>query len=422
MHLDDLTQTDTLGGRLGQPPQSITRGLVLMGGGARTAYQAGVLQALAALIKPPAGKAAAFPFPVLVGTSAGALNATYLASRAIDGLAALSGLGAFWQGLHSHLVYHLPDTPMAQFSRWATALGVTLSARKQGAALDSMPLVDTLHRRIALNNIELALTRGDLKALAVTASSYTTGVHWTFCQTHQLQSATAWNRPGRRAELQDITIEHLMASSAIPFLFPATPLWVDGNMEYFGDGSMRQSSPLSPAVHLGANKILAIGVGQPQRRSMDLSGSSLQASAASKHRPSLGNIAGHAMASVFNDTLMADVEQVQRVNQSIQQLKNHLSEHHGLTVAQSLPFREVEVLAMQPSESLDALAQAHVHELPRPVHRVLEGLGALKGSGAGLASYLLFEPGFLRALMALGAQDVAMRKEELLDFFSDSVP
>ena len=419
MHLDDLTQTDTLGGRLGPPPQSVTRGLVLMGGGARTAYQAGVLQALAALIKSPAGKADAFPFQVLVGTSAGALNATYLASRAIDGLGALSGLGAFWHGLHSHLVYHLPDTPMAQFSRWATALGVTLSARKQGAALDSMPLVDTLHRRISLDNIDLALTRGDLKALAVTASSYTTGVHWTFCQTHQLQSATAWNRPGRRAELQDITIEHLMASSAIPFLFPATPLWVDGNMEYFGDGSMRQSSPLSPAVHLGANKILAIGVGQPQRRSMDLSGSSLQASAASKHRPSLGNIAGHAMASVFNDTLMADVEQVQRVNQSIQQLKNHLSEHHGLNVAQSLPFREVEVLAMQPSESLDALAQAHVHELPRPVRRVLEGLGALKGSGAGLASYLLFEPGFLRALIALGARDVAMRKEELLDFFTD---
>jgi len=419
MHLDDLTQTDTLGGRLGQPPQNITRGLVLMGGGARTAYQAGVLQALAALIKPPAGKATAFPFQVLVGTSAGALNATYLASRAIDGLAALSGLGEFWQGLHSRWVYHLPDTPMAQFSRWATALGVTLSARKQGAALDSMPLVDTLHRRIDLNNIDLALTRGDLKALAVTASSYTTGVHWTFCQTHQLASAQAWNRPGRRAELQDITIEHLMASSAIPFLFPATPLWVDGNMEYFGDGSMRQSSPLSPAVHLGANKILAIGVGQPQRRSMDLSGSSFQASPASKQRPSLGNIAGHAMASVFNDTLMADVEQVQRVNQSIQQLKTHLSEHHGLALAQSLPFREVEVLAMQPSESLDALAQAHVHELPRPVHRVLEGLGALKGSGAGLASYLLFEPGFLRALMALGAQDVAMRKEELLDFFSD---
>ncbi len=125
------------------------------------------------------------------------------------------------------------------------------------------------------------------------------------------------------------------------------------------------------------------------------------------------------MASVFNDTLLADVEQVQRVNQSIQQLKRHLSEHHSPAIAQSIPFHEVQVLALQPSESLDALAQAHVHELPRSVHRVLEGLGALKGSGAALSSYLLFEPGFLRALMALGAQDVMQRKEELLDFFAD---
>lgn len=133
---------------------------------------------------------------VLVGTSAGALNATYLASRAIDGLAALSGLGAFWHGLHSHLVYHLPDTPMAQFSRWATALGVTLSARKQGAALDSMPLVDTLHRRISLDNIDLALTRGDLKALAVTASSYTTGVHWTFAKLTNCKAPRHGTGPG----------------------------------------------------------------------------------------------------------------------------------------------------------------------------------------------------------------------------------
>ncbi len=435
MHLDDLTQSATSGGRLSPSSGDITRGLVLMGGGARTAYQAGVLQALATLLKeqfvhthtrshhtpanPHADMHPAFPFQVLVGTSAGALNATYLASRAIDGLNALQGLGDFWHGLHSHLVYHLPDTPLAKFSRWATALGVTLSARQQGAALDSMPLVDTLHRRIALNNIEMALAGGHLKALAVTASSYTTGVHWTFCQTHHLQSPQAWNRPGRRAELQDITIEHLMASSAIPFLFPATPLWVDGNMEFFGDGSMRQSSPLSPAVHLGANKILAIGVGQPQRASIGLHSRDAGAASLNKKRPSLGNIAGHAMASVFNDTLLADVEQVQRVNQSIQQLKTHLSEHHSPALAQALPFREVEVLAMQPSESLDALAQAHVHELPRPVHRVLEGLGALKGSGASLASYLLFEPGFLRALMALGAHDVAQRKEELLDFFTD---
>jgi NTE family protein len=125
------------------------------------------------------------------------------------------------------------------------------------------------------------------------------------------------------------------------------------------------------------------------------------------------------MASVFNDSLSADVEQAQRVNQSLQHLKHYLSTQSNPSSSAALPFHEVEVLALQPSESLDALAQAHVHELPPPVHRVLEGLGALKGSGAALSSYLLFEPGFLRALMALGAKDVNQRKEELLAFFAD---
>lgn len=418
MHIDDLTQHAPLNGLRDKGVATNTRGLVLMGGGARAAYQAGALQALAQLLAQQ-NSHLSFPFQVLVGTSAGALNATYLASCALDGLGALRGLGDFWHGLHSHLVYHLPDTPLARFSRWATALGVTLSARQHGAALDSMPLVDTLHRRIALNNIDLALEQGHLKALAITASSYTTGVHWTFCQTKDLLDPQTWSRPGRRAELQDITIEHLMASSAIPFLFPATPLWVDGNMEYFGDGSMRQSSPLSPAVHLGANKILAIGVGQPQRGHIGQGSVNNGAGPTRRSRPSLGNIAGHAMASVFNDTLLADVEQVQRVNQSIRQLKDHLTEHHSLGLAQSLPFHEVDVLALQPSESLDAMAQAHVHELPGSIHRVLEGLGALKGSGAALSSYLLFEPGFLRALMDLGAKDVNERKAELMAFFAD---
>ncbi len=416
MHQEELKQNIPTSG-VKHFNHAATRGLVLMGGGARTAYQAGALQALAQLLSNKAGQpsSAAFPFQILVGTSAGALNATYLASRAMDGLEALTGLGEFWHGLHSHLVYHLPHTPMARISRWATALGVTLAVRQQGAALDSLPLVDTLHRRIALNNIAQAMQSGQLKALAVTASSYTTGEHWTFCQTASAQDTLSWSRPGRRAERQDITIEHLMASSAIPFIFPATPLWVDGNMEFFGDGSMRQSSPLSPAVHLGAHKILAIGVGQPQRSAW-VSDTDAKTS---RQKPSLGNIAGHAMASVFNDTLLSDVEQVQSVNQSIQALKRHLSEHHQDDLAQSLPLREVDVLALQPSESLDALAQAHVHELPKPVHRVLEGLGALKGSGAALSSYLLFEPGFLRALMALGAKDVQSRKDELLAFFED---
>lgn len=384
-------------------PTPTTLGLVLMGGGARTAYQAGALSAIGGLLG--TSKATPrFPFQVLSGTSAGALNATYLASKALDGLSGLTDLARFWSGIRTPAVYHLPDTPLARFSRWATALGLVLSVRQKSAAMDCLALVNTLHQAIALERIDTALQQGVLHALAVTASSYSSGVHWTFCQTRDGQTIP-WSRPGRRAEQQPITIEHLMASSAIPFIFPPTPLWVDGGMEYFGDGSMRQTSPLSAAVHLGSDRILAIGVGQPARSNTG------QAEKFHDH-PSMGTIAGHAMASVFHDTLEADVAQIARINQTLHVLP--------ASVRAKLPFREVEVLSLQPSASLDALAQAHVHTLPTPILRVLEGLGALQGSGAALASYLLFEPGFIEELMALGRADVLARADEVHTFLTAS--
>jgi len=411
MHLDSLTPPVTLrpntsvglvnSAALQPTARATVRGLVLMGGGARTAYQAGALQAIGDLLG-QSPKPHAFPFQVLTGTSAGALNATFLASKAMEGLAGLQDLAQFWAHIRTELVYSLPETRLARLSRWATALGLVMSARQSTAAMDSLPLVNTLHQSIALDRIDTALQHGPLQALAVTASSYSSGVHWTFCQTRDGQ-AIPWSRAGRRAEQQPITIEHLMASSAIPFIFPPTPLWVDGGMEFFGDGSMRQISPLSAAVHLGSERILAIGVGQPQR-------ASLAAPMPRNWRPSLGAIAGHAMASVFHDTLEADVEQIARINQSLHMLPER--------VRSELPFRAVEVLSLQPSASLDALAQAHVHTLPRPILRVLEGLGALQGSGASLASYLLFEPGFVHALMALGQADVQARANEIQAFFA----
>ena len=376
--------------------------LVLMGGGARTAYQAGVLQALGAMLALQTGSATAFPFRFLVGTSAGALNAAYLASNATAGLQAFDQLSRFWGRLRSQQVYELHTPAWARFSRLVTAVKLWGEARSQGAILNNMPLVDTLHHAVSLGGIEEALQAGAIDALAVTASSYTSGVHWTFCHTAQDSRQQRWERPGRRAEFQPLTIEHLMASSAIPFLFPATPLWVDGRREFFGDGSMRQISPLSPAVHLGAAKILVVGVSQPQRSGF------AGGPATALGPPTMGGIAGHAMASVFHDTLQADVAQAQRITATLQQLPRE--------VAGLMPYRSIEVLAIQPSQSLDALAQAHAHELPLAVRRALGGLGAARGGGA-LASYLLFEPGFVQALVALGAHDAYARKAELLAFF-----
>ena len=378
-------------------PERPVHALVLMGGGARTAYQAGVLQALGAMLQlqPPAD--GRFPFQVLVGTSAGALNVAYLASTASRGLAAFADLAAFWGRLASSAVYELDVPWWMRASRLATALHLAGRARRDGAVLDTMPLVDTLHRAISLEGVERSLATGSLDTVAVTASSYTTGVHWTFCHTADDQRHQAWSRPGRRAAFQPLTIEHLMASSAIPFLFPATPLWVDGRREYFGDGSMRQVSPLSPAMHLGAHRVLVVGVGQPERAALGTT--------AGDATPGIGAIAGHALASVFHDTLQADVEQAQRVTRTLQQLPRE--------VAGVLPYRSVEVLSLQPSQSLDAIALAHAHLLPRSLRRALGGLGARRGGGA-LASYLLFEPPFVRALMALGEQDAYARKGELL--------
>lgn len=386
----------------GTPPPAPA--LVLMGGGARTAYQVGVLRGLAALLRLQRSTGdAPFPFRVLVGTSAGALNAAFLASQAWTGMAAIDRLASFWSGLHGDDVFHL-DLPLwVRFSRLMAAMRLWGQARRQGALLDTMPLVSTLHRHVSLDGIDRSLAQGAIDAVAVTASSYTTGVHWTFCHASSQTQRLPWDRAGRRAEFQPLTIEHLMASSALPFLFPATPLWVDGRREYFGDGSMRQVSPLSPAVHLGASQVLVIGVGQPQRAGLS---ATLVAG-----EPHMGAIAGHAMASVFHDTVQADVEHAQRITHTLRQLPRE--------VGAVLPYRPIDVLLMQPSQSLDALAQAHVDRLSLAVRRALGGLDALR-TGGSLASYLLFEPAFVQALMALGEQDAYARRSELLSFFENS--
>lgn len=379
-----------------------TVGLVLMGGGARTAYQVGVLRALGSMLGDRVDGPGTFPFQVLVGTSAGAINAAFLAGRAMQGLQAFEQLARFWSRLRSTDVFDLNVPPWVRFSRIAVALSLSRHARANGAMMDNAPLFETLRRGISLDGIGDALRSNTIDALAVTGSSYTSGVHWTFCHTASRAEFQGWVRPGRRAAYQPVTIEHLMASSAIPFLFPATALQVDGRQEYFGDGSMRQVTPVSPAMHLGATRILVVGVGQPERGGL-VAGQG----AAPARGPTLGSMAGHVMASVFHDTLQADVEQTQRVTQTINRLPPQ--------AAAAMPYKAIDVLAIAPTRSLDALAQKYTSELPPAIRHALGALGVLKGSGGTLASYLLFEPGFVQSLIAMGEQDALAQKDELMD-------
>jgi NTE family protein len=433
-----MTLSTLIHAGLVRPDQPRTA-LVLMGGGARTAYQAGALKALAQMLQnaalPNVAKPS-MPFQLLIGTSAGALNASFLAARAMDGLAALPALADFWQGLRSEQVYRLQVPAWTRFSRIATAWQLSRQIRASGALLDNLPLADTLHKAISLRGIDEALASKSLHALAVTASSYSSGVHWTFCHTARDEKQTPWLRPGRRAEFQPITMEHLMASSAIPLIFPAQQLWVDGHSEFFGDGSMRQTSPLSPALHLGADKVLVIGVGQPQRSSLggsvnqrtttgepkamnskpdtSLAGLEPTGSAHQLIAPGVGGVLGHALASVFHDTLQGDVEQAHRMNHTLDQLPRE--------VAAVMPYRRIQVLSLQPSESLDELARQHAQALPFEVRKVLASLAGQatqqNGAGAALASYLLFEPAFTTPLMALGERDAYAQKDELLAFLA----
>ncbi|MFO1326047.1 MAG: patatin-like phospholipase family protein [Rubrivivax sp.] len=387
-------------------------GLVLSGGGARAAYQVGVLRAIARLRREKMGPRSRLrsPFGVIVGTSAGAINAAALACQADRFEASVEVLARVWQDFRAEQVYRADSLGVIRSgAQWLTmlSLGWVIARWRKArprSLLDNEPLSRLLQRMVPLDRLQMMLQQKQLHALAVTASSYTTGEHVTFYAAGA--PLEPWSRTQRLAVPATLTHEHLLASSAIPFVFPAKKLEHGADAAWYGDGSMRQTAPLSPAIHLGAQRLLIIGAGrmhEPAGRRLQVGG-----------YPSLAQIAGHAMANIFLDALAVDIERMQRINRTLALLPD--------TVRQDTPLRPLESLVISPSQRLDDVASRHLDSLPVAVRGLLRGVGVGgKGSdatgGSALASYLLFEAPYTRELMALGEADVNARSDEVLQFF-----
>ena len=372
-------------------------GLILSGGGARAAYQVGVLGAIADLL----GESCRNPFPVIVGTSAGAINAVGLACGALHFASAVRRLTEVWQGFHCGDVYR-SDWPgvLRQASRFFGHSLLGMGKDLPVALLDSAPLGDLLARELDFSGIAAAVRMRQLRAVAVTAFGYESGQAVTFYQGRA--TIDPWFRHRRVGVPTRLTLEHLLASAAIPLIFPPVKV----NREYFGDGAVRQQAPISPALHLGASRVLVVGVsGNPLGK-----GASQQVvRPRSGLPPTLAQISGHMLNSTFIDSLEGDIELLERLNHMSRLVPSGLH-------PRGLGLKPVDVLVISPSQPLDQIAARHRHEMPKSMRFFLRGPGATRASGAGVLSYLLFEPGYCSELIELGYQDAMARKADLCRF------
>ncbi|MBU2884772.1 patatin-like phospholipase family protein [Gilvimarinus agarilyticus] len=376
--------------------------LILSGGGARAAYQVGVLQALADILPEGVDN----PFPVICGTSAGAINAVALASHPGNFREAIADLAAIWHELSINQVYR---HGWADMLKGLSRIGFSLFNEGVGrhrplSLLDNTPLWELLGSKIHFANIGHNIAANKLHAVSITAMGYTSGQSVSFFQGRP--ELEAWQRFRRAGVPTDLRLEHLLASSAIPTIFPTVRI----NREYFGDGALRQLAPMSPALHLGADALFVIGVSG--NRNPKHWGKRVPV----RHSPSMAQIVGHLLNSAFIDALENDIEHMERLNTLLEVIPPEVRQ------AQGIELRPVRNLVVSPSKAVDVIAGRKIRYLPRSVRFFLRAIGATaKGGGATAASYLSFSGPFISELIELGYQDTMWESARMREFFTPTV-
>ncbi|PCJ47863.1 MAG: Patatin [Gammaproteobacteria bacterium] len=375
--------------------KQLQTGIILSGGGARAAYQVGVLKAIYKIIP----KDSPNPFPIICGSSAGAINATILACYANQYRIGLRRLETVWSNFNVNKVFRSDYNGM--FKQTLRFFWHLVSGRKGprfSSLLNNQPLRELLREVVPFKRIQELISDGKLHALCITCSDYSDGGSYSFYQGHP--DIKNWQRHRRLGVRDNIHLSHLMASSAIPILFPAVAI----NHQFFGDGSVGFLSPISPALHLGAEKVLVIGLESPKDVSDYICYDKNQ-------HPSISDVAGHVLDSVFIDSLDSDIERLERINKTLDNIPKDLLSQVDLDL------KKIESLVIFPSKDLGSLAEQHSGELPAGVSFFFKRLGIEGEKGSNILSYLLFERSYCKKLIKLGYEDAMDKKSEIDHFF-----
>jgi NTE family protein len=375
-------------------------GLVLSGGGARGAYQAGVLSGISEIIGQDYGDQ---PFPIITGISAGSINASYLASASVSFKQQAGRLVQMWSELASDQVIRTNPITLGRLGfGWLKDLstGGLLGHPQSTHLLDSSPLEAFLKKRIDFNQLRRNIDSKVLDGVSVTATSYATGTSVAFFDSRDL---TSWSRSARIGVKTTLALEHVLASSSIPIFFKPVRI----GKSFFGDGGIRSASPLSPAIHLGAERIIAIGVRHPRD---NVEAKEINQQVVMKDI-AMADIAGVLLNSLFLDALEFDHERLARINETVGLLEALTPAREGYSL------RKISTLLFLPTVDLGAMAANHFERFPAVLKYLLKGIGASKDNGADMLSYLAFDQAYTQSLIEVGYKDAMAKREEIVSFF-----